>query len=127
MGGTNPGETVFYTDVEEYNGSAWTSVAEMIVASKNAAGIIGNSAAGAVYCGGQNDNPNTNVDGSQVFNGTTVFTGVNPAFSARSGNQGAGTTSSGLISARYSPANSKTEEFTGETTAARAVKTIDFD
>ena len=128
MGGTNPGETVFYTDVEEYNGSAWTSVAELVVASKNAAGIFGNSAAGAVYCGGQNDNPNTNIDGSQVFNGTTVFTGVSPAQSSRSGNQGAGTTSSGLISARYGPgANSKTEEFTGETTAAAAVKTIDFD
>jgi len=127
MGGTNPGETVFYTDVEEYNGSTWTSVTDMVTASKNAAGIIGNSAAGAIYCGGQNDNPGTNVDDSQVFNGTTVSSGVSPAFSARSGNQGAGTTSAGLISARYSPANSKTEHFTGETTAARAVKTIDFD
>ena len=123
MGGTNPGETVFHTDVEEYNGSAWTSVAELVVESKNAAGIIGNSASGAIYCGGQNSNPATNVDGSQVFNGTTVFTGVSPAFVARSGNQGAGTTSSGLISGRYNPADNKTEEFTGETTALN-LKTI---
>ena len=127
MGGTNPGETVFHTDVEEYNGSAWTSLTDMVVKSKNAGGIFGNSAAGAIYCGGQNSNPATNVSGSQVFNGTTVFTGVSPAFSARSGNQGAGTTSAGLISARYSPANSKTEHFTPESTAAKDAKTIDFD
>ena len=38
-----------------------------------------------------------------------------------------GTTSAGLISARYSPANSKTEHFTPESTAAKDAKTIDFD
>ena len=123
MGGTNPGETVFYTDVEEYNGTTWTSLTDMVEASKNAAGIIGQNADAAVYCGGQNDNPATNIDNSQVFNGTTVVTGVSPAFTARGGNQGAGTTSAGLISGRYSPGNSKTEHFTPESTAVN-LKTI---
>ena len=123
MGGTNPAETVFYTDVEEWDGSTWTSLTDMVEASKNAAGIIGQNADGAIYCGGQNDNPATNIDNSQVFNGTTVVTGVSPAYTARGGNQGAGTTSAGLISGRYSPGNSKTEHFTPESTALN-LKTI---
>mgnify|MGYP007000299583 len=73
-------------------------------------------------------NPTTNVDNSQVYNGTAVATGVSPALSIRSGNQGVGTIAAGGFIAGRGPqtaAANKTEEFVGETTAAAAVKTID--
>ena len=130
MGGTNPGETVFHTDVEEYNGSAWTSTAEMVIALKNAAGIIGTSSDSAILAGGQNANPTTNVDNSQVYNGTAVAPGVSPALSIRSGNQGVGTIAAGGFIAGRGPQTAsanKTEEFVGETSVASTAKTIDFD
>jgi len=65
---------------------------------------------------------------TQLYNGTSWLTSANLA-TARGGGSGMGTQTSALMAGGVAAPGkvATTEEFTGETTAARAVKTIDFD
>ena len=152
----NPSPPSRQSHVEEYNGSSWSEVTD-VPAAANAWGGCGTQTAGLVigdvpmkgliYDGtnwttiptlnsqgnynkvfgttasamtcGRNPGKGTDVE---EWNGTTWFTQPPLATPRFNGGQ-TGTTTAGLVAG--SPV--ATEEFTGETTAIRAVKTIDFD
>jgi hypothetical protein len=61
---------------------------------------------------------------TQMWNGTSWFSGTSTPYNAGGG--GANGPSSAVIQAGGGDADA-TIEFTGESTAARAVKTVDFD
>ena len=123
MGGDNPGETARQDEVEEWNGTSWTEVADLVLAMKNGM-IMGHAADGAVTNGGTSQ-ADTNTSTTQIFNGTSVITGPSSTIATRSGNQGCGTAAAGFICGRY-PSHQTCEEWNGETIADTA-STIDFD
>ena len=123
MGGANPGETAMQDEVEEWNGTAWTEVADMVTAVKSGQ-IMGHAADGAVFNSGLLQ-PGTAINTTQIFDGTNVVTGPSSTLAQASGNQGCGTAAAGFLAARYNP-TAATEEWNGETTA-ETPSTIDFD
>ena len=119
-GANTPGTVL--TTVEEYDGTNWTTVN-----SSN----IGHS--GAFSAGTQTDGLGGGGAAPvkafvELYNGTTWSTTASLATGRATAN-GLGTpssTSAALVSAGE-PSRKATEEFTGETVAVNAAKTIDFD
>jgi len=116
FGGANPGETAMSADTEEWDGTTWTQTGDLLIALKSMA-CIGHTATGAVANGGSTQ-PAQAVSTTQIFNGTSIETGVpnSHANYNNNGNQGCGTSALGFKAACYVPA-SGTEEYVGETSA----------
>jgi hypothetical protein len=111
---------------EEYNGSSWTtSPGSMNEARMASATNTGGLQTAALVYGG---NPPANAS-TELYDGTSWVT--QPSMATARGQTGGGGTSTSAIVYGGSPPGSGgrdlTEEFTGESTAARAVKTVDFD
>ena len=128
-GGFDAGPANSYTpatNIEEFDGSSFSNSGGNTHSSWQQ-GCFG-TASSAIFFGGNNAPPGLTT--ATAFDGTSSFT--SPSMTVgRSGGGGGGTTTAGLAASGGSPAFTApmvaTEEWTGETTAARAVKTIDFD
>jgi len=108
-------------NIEEYNGSAWTtSPAKMQVCEEYSASSQNAPSSNSIIFGNSPAIVNT-----EQWNGTICVTAPNLG-TARRAAAGAGTGSSGLAFGSFSPpgALNATEEFTAETTAANPAKTI---
>ena len=110
---------------ESWDGTNWTTVSNLNI--QTAAGGSAGTQAEALFFGG---NPG-NTTSSEQWDGSSWVTAPNLA-TGRGYLAGAGTASSAFGASGYvpgapAPTRVHTEEFTAETTATRAVKTIDFD
>jgi hypothetical protein len=105
---------------ESWDGSSWTNISASPIVFNGGNHGGGTQTAGITY------GPRT-YNATELWDGTTWVTSAK--YSTSRGGNCAGDASDGLLVGGYTgTANSNaTEEFTGETTAARAVKTIDFD
>ena len=117
FGGANPTETAMQADTEEWDGTSWSQMGNLVVAVK-AMSCMGHTATGAVANGGMQQSPLGSISTTQIFNGTSIETGIPNSHAANnnSGNQGCGTAALGFTAAKYLPAQG-TEEYVGETTA----------
>ena len=115
FGGANPTETAMSADTEEWNGTSWTQTGDLLIAAKSMS-CMGHTALGAVANGGYIQGGGS-IGTTQIFNGTSIETGVpnNPS-NNNSGNQGCGTAALGFTAAKYVPATG-TDEYVGETSA----------
>ena len=115
-------------DTISYDGSSWTDLGHHLVEGKTtgAGGSQQGTTTSALIAGGFDPSPAI-ITRSQQYNGTTWVTAASLA-TARRGGGASGTAASCLAVGGETPTQINTvEEFTGETTAVRAVKTIDFD
>ena len=115
-------------DTLSYDGSSWTDLGHHLVEGKTTAagGSQQGTTTAALIAGGYDPSPAI-IAKSQQYNGTVWVTAASLA-TARRGGGASGTAASCLAVGGERPAQSNAvEEFTGETTAARAAKTIDFD
>ena len=105
---------------ESWDGSSWTNISASPIVFNGGNHGGGTQTAGITY------GPRT-YNATELWDGTTWVTSAK--YSTSRGGNCAGDASDGLLVGGYTgTANSNaTEEFTGETTTARAVKTIDFD
>jgi len=105
---------------ESWDGSSWTNLSNSPIVFDGGNHGGGTQTAGITY------GPRP-YSLTELWDGTTWVTGVR--YSTSRGGNCAGDASSGLLVGGYTgTANTNaTEEYTGETTAARAVKTVDFD
>ena len=115
---------VIITNTELYNGTSWTETGHAVVqgTKRTSATTAGTSTSGMLMGGGIVAGDNTTSSLTQAYNGTVWVTSANLA-TARINPQGFGTTSNAVVCG----ATNATEEFTGETTAVNAAKSIDFD
>ena len=115
---------VLITNTELYNGTSWTETGHAVVQGikRTSATTAGTSTSGMLMGGGTVAGDNTTSSLTQAYNGTVWVTSANLA-TARINPQGFGTTSNAVVCG----ATNATEEFTGETTAVNAAKSIDFD
>ena len=122
FGGANPTETVMQAATEEWDGTSWTQMGNLLIAVKSMS-CMGHTALGAVANGGRLQDASS-ISTTQIFNGTSIETGVPNSHSAHnnSGNQGCGTAALGFTAAKYVPA-SGTEEYVGSTSTVN-YKTI---
>ena len=122
FGGANPTETAMQADTEEWDGTTLSQMGNLVIAAK-AMSCMGHTALGAVANGGYLQDASS-ISTTQIFNGTSIETGVpnSHAPNNNSGNQGCGTAALGFTAAKYVPAQG-TEEYVGETTATN-YKTI---
>jgi hypothetical protein len=117
-----PGGAPKISTVENWDGSSWTAGTSMNTARSNTAG--GGIQTLAYVAGG---NTGSNTTQTELWDGSSWATSANLSTGGE-GTGGTGTTpSAGIMFGRRPTAGAATEEFTGETTAVRAVKTIDFD
>ena len=107
-------------NTESWDGSSWTNISASPIVFNGGNHGGGTQTAGITY------GPRT-YNATELWDGTTWVTSAK--YSTSRGGNCAGDASDGLLVGGYTgTANSNaTEEFTGETTTARAVKTIDFD
>ena len=105
---------------ESWDGSSWTNISASPIVFDGGNHGGGTQTAGVVY------GPRT-YNATELWDGTTWATSVR--YSTSRGGNNAGDASAGLLVGGFTGSGNSnaTEEFTGETTAARAVKTIDFD
>jgi hypothetical protein len=105
---------------ESWDGSSWTNISASPIVFNGGNHGGGTQTAGVVY------GPRSYF-GTELWDGTTWATSVRYSTS-RDGNN-AGDASNGLLCGGFTGSGNSnaTEEFTAETTAARAVKTVDFD
>jgi hypothetical protein len=110
---------------EEFNGSTWSEGGDYVNDNINAA-ASGTSTAALAF--GGNTPPDTVEIRTGIYDGTSWVSSANMAV-ARDMHYGSSQgTSAAAFAASGNPVSlATTEEFTGETTAARDVKTIDFD
>ena len=126
-GGYSPAAEAKTTLTCHYDGSSWTTSGSMVVARQ--AHWTSGSQTDAIAMAGYQP-PGAATLNTEQYNGSNWVTGVNSA-TPRGTLAGSSTTgASAFIAGGQSnagPNSNATEEFTGETTAARAVKTVDFD
>ena len=105
---------------ESWDGSSWTNISASPIVFDGGNHGGGTQTAGVVY------GPRS-YNSTELWDGTTWATSVR--YSTSRGGNNAGDASAGLLVGGFTGSGNSnaTEEFTGETTAARAVKTIDFD
>ena len=105
---------------ESWDGSSWTNISASPIVFDGGNHGGGTQTAGVVY------GPRS-YNATELWDGTTWATSVR--YSTSRGGNNAGDASAGLLVGGFTGSGNSnaTEEFTGETTAARAVKTIDFD
>ena len=105
---------------ESWDGSSWTNLPASPIVFNGGNHGGGTQTAGVTY-GPRSGNY------TEAWDGTTWATSVR--YSTSRGGNNAGDASDGLLCGGFTGSGNSnaTEEFTGETTAARAVKTIDFD
>ena len=121
-GGNSPSVPTVLT-TQEYNGSAWTTVNNAIIAQSGGAyGSVGSSQTSAFGVSGQSPG-----NGNQNYDGTTWVTAPNLG-TARTGLAGAGTVAAGVVFMGQPPGSpttrvGTTEEFTAESSALN-VKTL---
>jgi len=112
-------------NAEEYDGSSWTNVTSMPVSRQNAGGY-GLQTAAMIFGGYSGSNQTTafTYDGTSYSAAPSIATARNAFFCSK-----ATTTSTGGFGAGGNPAptGANTEEFSGDTTAIRGAKTVDFD
>ena len=113
----------------EYDGTNWTAGNNMNGNRAQQAGCFGTQTSAVVVCG--NAPPGNNaLTSSEQYDGTSFVSGVN-ASTARIylGSTGATQTNGLIMGGALGPlaGTPSTEEYTPESTAVRAVKTIDFD
>ena len=113
--------------VEEYNGTAWTEVNDLNRAAPGNGGGACGIQTSALFAGA------TPYAGTtESYDGTSFITAPSLATGRMySGGAGASSPTGTIFGGRNSPSSPRTtnvtEEFTAETTTARAAKTIDFD
>ena len=105
---------------ESWDGSSWTNISASPIVFDGGNHGGGTQTAGVVY------GPRS-YNSTELWDGTTWATSVR--YSTSRGGNNAGDASAGLLVGGFTGSGNSnaTEEFTGETTAARTVKTIDFD
>ena len=105
---------------ESWDGSSWTNLPASPIVFNGGNHGGGTQTAGITY-GPRSGNY------TELWDGTTWISGVK--YSTSRGGNCAGDASDGLLCGGFTGSGNSnaTEEFTGETTATRAVKTIDFD
>jgi len=97
LGYTNPSNT-YTVNNEDYNGTAWTEVANLNVGAIYAGGTGSNTA--AIECGGNTDNPSNYSATTEVWNGTS-WTEVNDLNKGRNGVALFGTSTAAIGASGY--------------------------
>ena len=118
MGGNNP--TPHLSNVEEYNGSSWSTATALPTATKMAS-ACGIQTDALMFSG--NTPPNSVTGTTLGYDGTSWSTRPSMA-TARQAGAGGGTSTAALMSAGANvggTALTTTEEFTGETSALNVV------
>jgi len=105
---------------ESWDGSSWTNISASPIVFDGGNHGGGTQTAGVVY------GPRS-YNATELWDGTTWATSVR--YSTSRGGNNAGDASAGLLVGGFTGSGNSnaTEEFTGETTASRAVKTIDIE
>ena len=132
FGGIDYPAGTFYANAEDYNGSTWTNGSSMNAVRNMYNGGDGVAASAAWAIGGDaSSNPlGSDTTFVELYNETVWVTQPPLATGRRSGATSKHGTSSATLFFGGRNGNSDknlTEEFTGETTAVNAAKTIDFD
>ena len=114
---------------EEYNGTAWSEGNDLNTpTNRNSGG--GTSVPTTLSLGGQSATFTPGTAQVEQYNGTSWVTTANMAVARSQIGKMSGNSASGLVNNGANASDSyivTTEEFTGETTAVNAAKTIDFD
>ena len=113
-------------DTEHYDGTSWTDGGNLNQ-HRFGGGAMGTQT-DAVLAGGNHPPGDNLLTMSEQYNGTAWVTTASIS-TGRQYTSGSGSTTTGFIAGGATPltGSNATEEFTAETTATRAVKTIDFD
>jgi hypothetical protein len=121
LSGSNPGIANVGVLTEHYDGTNWTT-------GGNSSAPTGTHASGGTQTAGLKFGGYTALATTELYDGTSWATSANLA-TGRHELGGAGTQPAGIAFAGRPPGSqtNATEEFTAATTAARAIKTIDFD
>ena len=117
------------TSSEEYNGTAWTEGNDLNTATKRNSGG-GTSVPTTLALGGQSATHGPGTAQVEIYNGTSWATTAAMATARSQIGKTQGNSASALVNNGNNASDAyivTTEEFTGETTAANAAKTIDFD
>ena len=111
------------TSTEEYDGTNWTAGGAYPIALNNIAGF-GTSSAFIAFAGSAPSSQSlvNSYDGTAFASAPSIPTANNHMQSSS-----ASPAASAIGFGGNDPSRANTYEFTGETTAARAVKTVDFD
>ena len=126
IAGYSAADSARTTEANTYNGTAWTSAADMVIAKSGT--FTSGSQTDAITFLGSSATAAENVV-SQRYDGTSWSTSANAATNR---NSHAGSSTGGATGTAYAagggvPNKNATEEFTGETVAVNAAKSIDFD
>ena len=125
FGGTHSVPANILTNAESWDGSSWTNLSTPMLTPRNNMGAAGTNTS-AMSMAGNSGTTSTQNNDYQLYNGTTWITQPSMA-TARSYLAGFGVSTSAMGCGGYgsamNPDRTRTEEFTGETTAVIA-KTI---